>query len=212
MARLVRLLVVLSTLLAGLAAGAASAADAPSLSASAGQIAFGDSLTLRGTLPGGAGQQVELLSQTCGFTEPVTVATTTAAADGTYAFNLSPALTSTFLVQAGTLQSAGTTVPVQPLVQLRRGAADTFTVDVSVGAGQFFSKPVLLQRYDAKRRAWKKIASATLRQASDAGAIIAVSRATVHAKVARGSKIRAYVPQATLGQCYRPGASAPIAA
>lgn len=213
MTRLSRLLVVAAAAAAAaLGAAATSAADVPTIVASATQIAFGGSVTLRGAVPAGAaGQPVELLSQACGFTEPVQVATATPGADGRYSFTLQPTLNTAFLVQVGDARSGETTISVAPAVQLTQIGTGVYRADVSVGAGDFFTAPALLQRYDARHKAWRRLASRPLKQASAIDALIAVSSATFHAHVPSGTKLRAYVPATTAAPCYRPSASRPIA-
>ena len=195
-----------------LSAAATSAADVPTLVASASQISFGGSVTLRGTVPAdAAGQSVELFSQACGFTEPVQLATATPGADGKYSFKLQPTLNTVFLVQVGEARSNETTIGVAPTVQLTQIGTGEYRADVSVGAGGFFTAPALLQRYDARHKAWRRLSSKALKQASAIDALIAVSSTTFHVHVPSGTKLRAYVPAATVAPCYRPSASPPIA-
>ena len=194
-------------------AAAARSADAPTLSASATAIDFGASITVSGTAAGAAaGDQIQILMQACGFTAPVPLGAATVTAAGTNPLTLQPLLNSTFQAQVGDATSNSASVTVRPRVQLRLGGPGTFQVDVSVGNGAFFTKAVSLQRYDTRRKLWKQAGSATLKANSDPGALIAVSSATVRARVAHGTKVRAVVGQATVGSCYRPGTSAPITA
>jgi hypothetical protein len=186
---------------------------APTLTTSAGAIDFGGSVTLHGTVPGASvGQEVQIMSQACGFTGAVPVGTTKVKSGGTYSFTVQPLLNSILHVQFGDAQSPGRALTVRPLVQLRRVSAGTFHVDVSVGNGAFFTDAVTLQRYDLRTKSWKPAGSALLKANSDPAALTAVSSATVRARIARGTKVRAAVSQATVGSCYRPAVSASISA
>jgi len=194
-------------------AAAAQSAAAPTLATSANAIEFGSSITLHGSAPGAAaGDEVQILMQACGFTGPVPVGHAKATAQATYSYTLQPLLNATIEVQVGDETSNAARVTVRPLVQVRSSGHGSFRVDVSVGNGAFFTKTVSLQRYDRVTKSWKLIGSATLKANSDPGALVAVSSATVHARVAQGSKVRAVVSQATVGSCYRPSTSASITA
>jgi hypothetical protein len=103
-------------------------------------------------------------------------------------------------------------VTVRPLVQVRYLGAGKFHVDVSVANGAFFTGATTLQRYDVHTRSWKPAGSALLKANSDPQDLTAVSSANVHATVARGTKVRAAVSQATVGSCYRPAVSVPVTA
>ena len=187
---------------------AARATATPTLSISAKTVGFGTSVTLRGTVPGlAAGQEVDILSQACGFTDAVPVATATTTAAGAYSFTLQPTLNSTFLVQVNDAASAPTSVQVKPAVQLRRTGARAFAVDVSAGNGSWFTKPVVLERFDPAAKSWKRVATAVLKANSRPDALISVSSATLHAVVKHGTRVRAVLPQATVGSCYAPATS-----
>lgn len=155
---------------------------------------------------------MQILSQACGFTDADPVGTTKVKTGGTYSFTVQPLLNSILRVQFGDAESPTRPLAVRPLVQLRRAGAGTFHVDVSVGNGAFFTQAVTLQRYDPRTKSWKPAASALLKANSDPAALTAVSSATVRAAVARGTKVRAAVSQATVGSCYRPAVSASITA
>jgi hypothetical protein len=182
--------------------------DDPTLRLSAKAIEFGKSVRLGGAVPGaGAGIEVQIYSQPCGFTSPVKVASVKTRSDGTYAFSMMPTRNATYFAHTATGNSGLNPVAVEPSLTVRRAGSRAFAVDVSVGAGDFFSKSVSLQRYDARRKAWRTVGSGMLHQKSDTGAIVAVSSATIHAAVKPGTTIRASVGAATLGKCYRPGHS-----
>ena len=131
------------------------------------------------------------------LTEPVPVGTTMTDAEGRYAFTLQPMLNSIFLVQSGSANSGSARVSVKPLVQLRHLGGRQFAVDVSVGAGHFFTSYVALEGYHAGK--WRAIASGTLSQHADPGAITAVSSAMIRAAVKPGTKLRASMTQSALG-------------
>jgi hypothetical protein len=183
--------------------------DDPTLGLSAKAIEFGKALRLGGSVPGaGAGVEVQIYSQPCGFTSPVRVASVKTRADGTYAFSIMPTRNATYFSHTKTGNSGLRRIAVEPSLAVRRAGSSVFLVDVSAGAGDFFSKSVSLQRYDTRAKAWRNAGSGLLHQKSDAGAIVAVSSATIHVAVKPGTRVRAFVGAATLGKCYRPGHSA----
>jgi len=179
-------------------------------SVSAGKIDFGKNLVLSGTIPThAAGQQVELLNQACGFTEPVTLATVRTGAGGKFHFTLQPMLKTQYTARWNERTSGGRTIGVRPQVTLAKLSGNRYLVSASVGGGQFFTgKPALLQRRAGSR--WVTVASTTLKQASDDTALVAVSSGTVAASVARGSTVRAAIAQSAVGSCYLPSTSAPL--
>jgi hypothetical protein len=193
------------------AVGAAHPAAAPTLSVSAGTVPFGKAVTLRGVVANApAGQEVDILTQACGFTDAVPIATATTTAAGSYSFTLQPTLNSVFLVQVGDAASASATVHVKPAVQLRRTGARTFAVDVSAGNGSWFTKTVILQRFDPGAKTWKRVTAATLKANSRPDALVSVSSAALHAAVRHGTRLRAMLPQATVGSCYAPATSSTL--
>lgn len=199
--------------LMALAVGVAAAAPPPTLTASGSTVPFGSMMTLQGTIPGaGAGQQVQIVAQVCGFSGAVPVGMTSTKADGKYSYSFQPMLNSTVFVRAGDATSRSAPVRVRPVVQLRVLAPRIFAVDVSSGNGAWFTKAAQLQRYDARAKSWKTIASAPLTPNSDPGALVAVSSAKLQATVRRGTKLRAVVSQATVGSCYLPAASSAVTA
>jgi hypothetical protein len=194
------------------AAVAGSAAD-PTLSASARALVLGSQLTLSGVIPGAAaGADVQIMAQACGFTAAAPVGTTKTAAGGKYSYSFQPLLNSIVFVQVGTKRTNSTTIRISPAVQLRRIAARTFGVDVTSGNGAWFTKSVVLQRYDSAAKTWRPVASALLKANSTPDAIFAVSSATMHAAVKPGTRLRAIVPPATVGSCYLAAVSAPLVA
>jgi len=195
----------------GAAVTAASATAGPTLAGPSGLVPFGSVVTLQGSDSGiPAGQTVEVFSTGCGFTSPVPIGTATTDENGTYSFRFQPALNSTIVVQIGTDQSNAVPITVQPQVQLRRLAPNRFAVDVSVGAGQFFTSAATLQRFDTKSRRWRAVASGVLKQSSSIGAVVAVSSATIRAAVKPGTRLRATIGQSAVGSCYAPASSSPL--
>jgi len=208
-----RMMLLVAATLAIASAAAAQPANAPTLALSANAIEFGSTITLYGTsADASAGQDVQILSQACGFTGSVPVGTAKTKAGGGYSFTVQPMLNSAFQVQIGTATSNALRVTVRPLVQVRRLGAGQFRVDVSVANGAFFTGATNLQRYDVRTKSWKPAGSALLKANSDPQDLTAVSSATVRAAVARGTRVRAAVSQATVGSCYRPAVSAPVTA
>jgi hypothetical protein len=199
--------------LAAAPAALAGTTAAPTIAASAKAVSFGASLTLSGKLAGApAGQELRVYAQACRFTGAVRIGTTQTAAGGSYTFKLEPMLNTTYFVKSDDAQSAARGVSVSPLLQVRRVSGRLFAVDVSVGGGEFFTSPVVLQRYDSAKKHWRQVGVGTLKPNSDPTAITAVSSATVRAKVAAGTKLRAVMTQSAVGSCYRPAVSATLTA
>jgi hypothetical protein len=189
----------------------AAAADGVTLTPSATTIDFGGSLTLSGTVSNATeGAEAQIYSQPCGFTEPVQIATTVIQPGGTFKYTLQPSLDSSFFVQSGDLRSGSTSILVRPKMQLRHVSPRVFVVDVSVGAGEFFSGTVTLQRFDRLHKKWRSVAAGHLRRNSEPTALVAVSSATIRATVKAGTTLRASIGKATVGQCYRPTTSAAL--
>jgi hypothetical protein len=183
----------------------------PTLKVSASALDFGTTLHVTGSVPGApAGQVVEILSQTCGFTQVLLIATTKTRADGSYAFAIQPMQNVVFYARSGNSPSAPQPVTIRPKIELARGVGRNFVVKVSAGNGAFFSSVVAIERYDKVRRTWRSVATGKLHAASDPGEIISVSSATIPTKVASGTKLRATASQAAVGQCFRATKSQPI--
>jgi hypothetical protein len=192
---------------------AARPAATPTISASAGAVNFGGNVTLKGTVPGAvAGEDVQIFSQACGFTEAVPVATVKTAAGGGYTFSIAPMLNSALSAEYAGARSNATRIAVSPAVQLRRVGGGVFAVDISAGNGAVFAKPVALQRLDPRTKRWVTIATSKLKPPTDPGALVAVSSGVFHATVRGGTTLRAYLSPAAAGSCYRPATSASLKA
>jgi hypothetical protein len=192
-------------------AASAHAAAGPTLTSSTQVVAFGQNVVLRGTAPGvDAGETVEIIASVCGFTGDVPVGETKTTAGGSYVYTLEPMLNATLFTRVGAVESPHTSITVRPDVQLRRVKAGRYAVDVSVGNGTWFAKPVTLQRLDPRMKKWKTVATAVLKANSDPEALVAVSSAIIRAHVLRGTQLRAAVPPATVGSCYLPATSQTI--
>jgi hypothetical protein len=204
---------VVAALAASVPAANARPAEAPTISASTASVTFGNSVVLHGAIAGAAaGEEIEILSQACGFTAPVPIATVRTGAKGAYTFTLEPMLNSTLSVRASAAESRPTRVTVVPSIQLRRVGSRAFAVDVSAGNGATFAKPVALQQLNPRTKRWRTIATTKLAAPSDPGALIAVSSGTFRAAVKPGTNLRAYLGQAAAGECYKPGTSPPLRA
>jgi hypothetical protein len=195
----------------GVAAVAASAASAPlTLKASPPSVAFSKNLVLSGTaLHASNGETVHLMSQPCGFTSPAETQQVKTTAKGTFKFVFQPAITTTFSVTWGEQKSRKVHVVVRPMVELKRVSAGKYTVDVSAGAGSFFTgKKILLQRRKGKK--WVKIAAARMKAKSSYTAVTAVSTANLTARVRSGWRVRSFLPGTSAGPCYGAASSAAL--
>lgn len=193
---------------AAIAAGAATAP--PTLKAAPRVVAFGNNLLLTGTARSAhKGEMVHLLSQPCGFTASAETQQAKTTAKGAFRFKFQPAISTTFRVRWVNATSRGVRVVVRPLVQLKRVAARRYSVDVSAGAGSFFkNKKIVLQRAVGKK--WVTVAVARLKQKSSNTAIIAVSSATITARVRSGARVRAFLSAPAAAPCYGASGSAAI--
>lgn len=180
----------------------------PTVTLSSRVINFGQKVKITGQAPlAAAGDSVEILSQLCGFTQPLVIAEAKVKSGGRFSFALLPTRDATFAARYVGLTSSFQRLMVKPAVALRRLSAGLFGVDVSVGNGTFFTKRAILQRYDAAHHRWRSAASGKLRANSAPEALVAVSSTKIRATVRRGSRIRASVPRATVGKCYLPASS-----
>jgi hypothetical protein len=118
----------------------------------------------------------------------------------------------TFYVRSGNGISAGQAVRIRPRVQLHRASSSTFVVDVSAGGGSYFKTSVTMERYDNARRSWRSVATGTLHPNSDPASIVAVSSATIRAKIPAGARLRASATQGAVGKCFLPAKSPPLSA
>lgn len=185
----------------------------PTLTLAPTVVDFGASVKLSGVVRGAhAGVDVQILSQPCGFTTPVQSGATKTRSDGSYTFSMSPTRSATLYARSSTRPSPGRIVGVRPGVTVTRAGSSKFTVEVSAGAGDFFTGAVQLQSYVARGKSWHRVASSTLRRQSEATAIVAVSGATIQAHVKAGTTLRAWVGKSTVGACYRAASSAPTTA
>jgi hypothetical protein len=197
-------ILIAASLAAGYVAAVAVAAAfaTPTLKASHASITFSRNLALTGTVAGARkGNKVHLLSRTCGFTGPAETQQAKTTAKGTYRFFFQPAITTVFSVTWNNKTSRRVRVVVRPLVQLRRVGSGRFSVDVSAGAGSFFTgKTILIQR--AAGRRWVSVGQAKLKQNSSVTAITAVSSATVRARVSPRALVRAFLSPTAAAPCY----------
>jgi hypothetical protein len=197
---------------------AAAAAKAPvTLKASPASISFGKTLVLSGKAAGARkGADINLFSHPCGFTKAVKTLTTKTRAKGVFKFRLQPAITTAYRViryaaPGSVRKSRSVRVVVRPLIKLHSLGSRRFSVDVSVGAGTFFTgKKILIQRRIRKR--WETVASAKLKQKSSPTDVVAVSSATLRVGIKHGTLLRAFLPKASASPCYGPSGSQVIGA
>lgn len=169
-------------------------------------VTFGGSVTLSGVVSSQqAGESVVVLAQECGkpaFTR-VNAATTTAGGNWTLA--VKPTINTVYQVRWKTAESATIAVRVKPRVRLSR-VGSRFTVRVSA-AQPFVGKFVVFQRYNRARARWVTIRRVVLRTQATPTAGTVVSSARFRTRVARGTRLRALLPQSQAGACYAAAAS-----
>ena len=189
--------------------GSTSKGPKPIVRLSGGSIEFGASVTVSGRVPRtSAGKTVEILSQACGFTTPVVIAKVKTHSGGTFAFTLQPARNTRFGARAANAVSAMKALRVRPKIELRRVSGTSFEINVAAGAGVFFTKAATIEIFSQGH--WKALASGALKQASEAGALVALSSAKISATAPAGAKLRASAGQDTVGQCYQASRSVAI--
>lgn len=190
------------------ARGNVSAAPGLLLRLDASQRVYGQPkpLTITGTVPSGkAGEQVALLSRTCGFTGAAHLATLTTGAGGVFRYSYEPAISASFAVRWNNLTSTGKAVRVQPAIAFKKIGNGRYRVDVSTTNGVFLDgTKVTLEALAGGH--WTPVGQAVLAKNSPIDVMTAVSSATI-AKAVAGKKLRARVPATA---CYAPAASAAI--
>lgn len=209
------LTVVVATALAVAAAQPLAAgvdAAAPTLTITPRNVVYGvGQVTLAGRVPGAAaGETVRIMSQACRFTEPTEIGTAVTTTGGAFRYRIQPLLNTAFSVRTDGGASPAVRVRVKPLIALKRVAGGRFRIEVSTTNGMFLNgRRVVIER--AARRGWARVAQATLKKASPETAITVISAATVRARVAAGTRLRARLPQSQ-ATCYTAVASSAVRA
>ena len=182
----------------------------PSLRMTPRVLEFGKGdITLSGVIPSKrAGEEVQILSQPCRFTEPSQIAAVTTKAGGAFRFRVQPMLNTRFRVRWNQSVSGVVAVGVRPIIELKRLARGRYRVQITTTNPVFLNgKFVALQRSVGNR--WVNVKRARLAKASPETAITVISAVTISARTT--GRLRAVLPAAQAG-CYLGATSGAIGA
>lgn len=151
-----------------------------------------------------ANERVAVQSQACGTTTFSPVSTVTTTTGGAWTLAVRPLKTSVYQAQwRGS--SARATVTVRPRVTLRKLTGGRFAVRVLAAQG-FGGKVAVLQRYHVPTASWVRVRYVTLRVLGGTAPTV-ISGATVRARIAAGTRVRAVIGAAQVAPCYALGRS-----
>jgi plastocyanin/phage terminase large subunit-like protein len=172
------------------------------LTASKTVLIFGGDVTLSGALSTKqSGQTVTLIAQPYGQPgERVQLRTGT---DGAWSYTAQPRIQTVYTVQYRNATSGAVTVNVRPRLSLRKVAVNRYAVNVVAGRS-FAGKVGYVARWSTKLRRWVQVRRYTLVQSKTSSTI---SVATLRFKVARRTKLRAFISQAQVQPGYVSGYS-----
>jgi plastocyanin len=188
------------------------------VTASPGQLNYGATITVAGSLSTGqANQKVDVLAQPCGENAAKVVGTVTTSTGGSFTYQTQPALTTSYLVRhkpatGATVTSPAVSASVRPVVTLTRIKLHRFSVQV-VAAQSFVGKAVVIQRWVAVKHRWSRVKTVFFSTRSPASTPLAgstVSSTRFTANLRRGFRLRAVVPSGQAAPCYLAGSSASI--
>ena len=172
------------------------------LSASKSSLIFGGDVVLAGAISTKtSGQPVTLVVRPFGGSvERVELTTGT---DGAWRYEAQPRIQTTYSVEYRRATSPSATVNVRPRISLRRVAKNRFAVTVVAGKS-FAGRVAYIARWAPRTRRWVTVKRFTLAQSQSSST---VSLATVSARVARKTKVRAFLSQSQVQPGYVSGYS-----
>jgi plastocyanin len=170
-----------------------------SLVASVPVVKFGSSVTLSGAVSNKkAGETITLVQLPFGQTTKQVIATLQTAAGGTFSFNVSPQVNTTYQAQWPNKSESSVTVQVQPMIKLPFVSKSGFFHFYVTAGTSFAGKQVALQRFTLSHQ-WVNIRTLTL--GSKSGRLISVR--FVRSLVPRGRwSIRVFMPATQMGGGY----------
>jgi plastocyanin len=164
-------------------------------------VPFAAPLSLSGVISSQeTGESVSISAQECGKTAFTQVGSATTTTGGNWTFTVKPALKTVYRARWRTTESATATVNVTPKLRLTR-LRSRFTVRITAGQG-FGGKTVLFQRYRPAVRRWATLRRVKLTSVKPPVAGAVQTSASFRSRVRRGSRVRAFLPQAQAGTCY----------
>jgi plastocyanin len=172
------------------------------LAASKSSLIFGGDVVLSGAISTKtSGQPVTLVVRPFGGSvERVELTTGT---DGAWRYEAQPRIQTTYSVEYRRATSPSATVNVRPRISLRRVARNRFAVTVVAGKS-FAGRIAYIARWAPRTRRWVTVKRFTLAQSQSSST---VSLATVSARVARKTKVRAFLSQSQVQPGYVSGYS-----
>jgi plastocyanin len=180
----------------------APAAASVTLNASKSSLIFGGEVVLSGAISTKvSGQPVTLVVRPFGGNvERVELTTGT---DGVWRYEAQPRIQTVYSVEYRRFASPSATVNVRPRIGLRRVAANRFAVTVVAGKS-FAGRVAYIARWAPRSRRWVTVKRFVLVRSASSST---VSVATVRARIARKTKVRAFLSQAQVQPGYVAGYS-----
>jgi plastocyanin len=154
-------------------------------------LIFGGDVTLSGAISTRqSGQTVTLVAQP--YSQPAERIQLQTGTDGAWSYSAQPRINTTYTVQYRNATSGPVGVSVRPRMTLRKVAVNRYSVSLVAGRS-FAGKVGYVARWSPRLRRWVQVRRYTLVQSQTAST---VSVATLRFKVARRTKLRAFISQA----------------
>jgi plastocyanin len=165
-------------------------------------LIFGGDVTLSGAISTKqSGQTVTLVAQP--YSQPGERVSLRTGTDGAWSYSAQPRIQTAYTVQFRNSTSGAVTVNVRPRLSLRKVATNRYSVNVVAGRS-FAGKIGYVARWSTKLQRWVQVRRYTLVQSQTSSTI---SVATLRFKVARRTKLRAFISQAQVQPGYVSGYS-----
>ena len=167
-------------------------------------VVYGAKSTLAGKLASGqAGQPLQVLAQACGDPKATPLATVTTTTGGAFSYQAQPSKHTVYTLQNKGL-TAGATVGVKPLLQLKRTGRHHFRLQISA-AQSFAGKVATFQRLAHKR--WVKVKRITLKTSAAGTAPTVITSAKFRSSIKARRRVRVSLGPKQVGACYLAGRS-----
>lgn len=168
---------------------------------------YGRKVTLSGTLASQqSGQTLQVMAQECGATASSKLGNVTTGTGGAFTTQATPLKETVYTVKSKSSTSLGSTVDVQPLLQLRKVARHRFALKVSA-AQSFAGKYATFQRYSAALKKWRGVKQVRLKANSTGTAPTVLTTANFRSSIKPKVRVRILLKQAQVGTCYAAGHS-----
>lgn len=148
-------------------------------------------------------QLVTIQFQPCGETAWREIAETQTHENGGWTVDVSPGIGGLIRAASGGATSSAVQLKQEPYVSLTHRPPGTFSIFVNAQR-PFWHRRAVLQRYDAKRRAWVDVRSVLFTESGAPPGVPWVASETdkFKAAVPRGTKLRAKLPASQAKPCY----------